>query len=326
MNKVLIVTHSTDNPCIEQVSQKIRQMGGEVFRWNTDEYPTHVQLNARVTSSQPFSHELIFPNGQVLDTSTLTSIWYRRFYPGKKIDDSLESQVRKASLEESRRCSLGLLTCNDDVLVVDDYWKIRKASVKDLQLKIAQELGLSIPDTLVSNDPIAVREFFDQQNGNIITKMQTSFAVWENGIEQVVFTNRVKEEHLEQLEGLSQCPMVFQATVEKKLELRATIVGDDIFCAAIDSQKHDAMKTDWRKKGSTTLDEWFPYELPIDIKQKLIQLAKALGLQYGAVDIILTHDNEYQFLEINPCGEFFWMDINTGLPICDAIAKLLCKA
>ena len=318
---VVIVTHSNDNPSIENVSQSIKDAGLVPFRFDTDKYPTEYLLQADFSNGLS-QHTLVSPSGESVSSEQIHAIWYRRFYAGKDIDSEMEKQMRSACLEETKRCLLGFLTCTD-CFQVDDYWKVKKASNKDYQLKVARDLGFDLPNTLVTNCENRARAFYDQHPAGIITKMQTAFAVWQDGVEQVVFTSEVEDHHLEKLDGLRQSPMVFQEKIEKQLELRATVVGKQVFCAAIDSNAHDNMGTDWRKRGADTLDQWFAYELPEKIQDQLVLLTQRLGIHYGAVDIILTPDNRYKFLEINPCGEFYWMDHFTGLGICHSIAELL---
>lgn len=320
-NKILIITHSGDNAAIDKVSQRLQERGFEAVRIDTDTYPTEALIES---FSDSHSHkQFIGKDGQHLVSSEdIHSIWYRRFYAGQKIPHDMESQKRYACLEESRRCLTGFLSCQK-AFCLDNYWKVKIASVKDYQLQLASELGFDIPKTLVTNHPDSVRRFYDEQRGKIITKMQTSFAIWENNKEHVVFTNPVTEDNLNHLEGLALSPMVFQQHIEKKLELRVTVVGKTIFSAAIDSNRHDSMKNDWRKNGINTLAEWFPVDIPESLQQKILALMKALNLQYGAIDIILTPDDEYKFLEINPVGEFYWLDAITGFPICDTIADVL---
>jgi D-alanine-D-alanine ligase-like ATP-grasp enzyme len=51
---------------------------------------------------------------------------------------------------------------------------------------------------------------------------------------------------------------------------------------------------------------------------------EVFGLNYGAVDMILTPDDRYVFLEINPAGEFFWLELkNPKFPVSAAIADVL---
>ena len=54
-----------------------------------------------------------------------------------------------------------------------------------------------------------------------------------------------------------------------------------------------------------------------------MQLVEKLGLCYGAIDMVLTPDGRYVFLEINPNGQYLWIELATGLPISDAICSLL---
>ena len=319
---VLIITFSNDNDSIEQVGQLLQQQGVRVIRLNTDLFPTQVKIESYQGNGQ--EQVLITENNERVCLADIGAIWYRRFYCGKGLPKDMEKQTRRACLEESKRTLLGYMDALD-VFKIDDYWAIRRAASKELQLIKARKHGIEIPDTLTTNNPQAVREFYDKHQGNIITKMQTSFAIYNDGKESVVFTNPVKESDLASLDGLNLCPMQFQQSLAKKLELRATVVGDEVFCIAIDSNKFQDENHDWRKKGSTTLEEWFEYPLPAPDTQKLIALAKDLGLNYGAADYILTPEGELKFLEINPCGEFYWAVKYQQQPICEAIANLLVK-
>ncbi|UBF25844.1 hypothetical protein K9N68_30590 [Kovacikia minuta CCNUW1] len=218
---VLIITHSHDNESISTVMQAIHERGGKVFRFDTDRFPTDVQLD----------------------------IFYR---------DDREQGV------------------------------------------LVSEQGL-------------------------VTKMLSSFAVYEDGNEKVVFTNPVSSKDLEDLDGLRFCPMTFQEKVPKLLELRATVVGRKVFTAAVDSQRLEQSQHDWRRQGVALLRHWQPHELPQEVQEKLLNVMDYFGLNYGAIDLILTPDQRYVFLEVNPCGEFFWLDLYANLPISDAIANLLMR-
>ncbi|MEO1347947.1 MAG: MvdD family ATP-grasp ribosomal peptide maturase [Cyanobacteria bacterium J06635_15] len=317
---VLIITHSNDNKSIPMVMEAIHEQGGKAFRLNTDQFPTEVQLNL-TCGPQTEQSRLISEQGS-LDLSEVSSVWYRRIRIGQNIPTRMESQLRNASIKESRRTIMGMIASLKG-FHLDPVAKIRRTEHKQLQLQVAQAVGLEIPRTLTTNNPIAVREFAQTCEHGIITKMLASFAVYEDDQEKVVFTNPVSAEDLENLEGLRFCPMTFQETIPKALELRTTIVGREIFTAAVNSQRLEAAHHDWRRQGTSLLHDWEPYSLPSDIQEKLFMLMDYFGLNYGAIDIILTPDNRYVFLEVNPCGEFFWLDILGGLPISRAIADLL---
>jgi glutathione synthase/RimK-type ligase-like ATP-grasp enzyme len=93
--------------------------------------------------------------------------------------------------------------------------------------------------------------------------------------------------------------------------------------AAVDSQVSARATHDWRRDGLRMLQDWQPYQLPVEVEDKLLRLMNYFSLNYGAIDIILTPDGKHVFLELNPSGEFFWLERSPGLPISEAIADLL---
>ncbi|WP_293103184.1 hypothetical protein [Moorena sp. SIO3I6] len=208
----------------------------------------------------------------------------------------------------------------------DKMSNVDVANNKQLQLQVAREVGLITPRTLSTNNPEAVKQFASEcQDQGIVTKMLSSFAIYgEQGQEQVVFTNPVTAEDLEHVEGLRFCPMTFQEKVPKALELRTTIVGHRIFTAAVDSQSLEGSTFDWRKEGRALVKSWKAYDFPEEVEKKLLKLMAYFGLNYGAIDIILTPDGRYVFLEVNPVGEFFWLEtFSPHFPISQAIAEIL---
>ena len=206
---------------------------------------------------------------------------------------------------------------------MDHLHHIRHAENKQLQLQVARELGLNIPRTLTTNDPAAARAFAKSCEGGMVTKMLSSFAIYEEGKELVVFTNPVKPDDLADLSGLSLCPATFQELLLKSLEIRVTVVGQRVMSAALDSQASARAAHDWRRDGLQMLQDWQPYQLPREIEEKILRLMDYFSLNYGAIDIILTPDNRHVFLELNPSGEFFWLERTPGLPISHEIADLL---
>jgi glutathione synthase/RimK-type ligase-like ATP-grasp enzyme len=155
--------------------------------------------------------------------------------------------------------------------------------------------------------------------------MLSQFAIYdENKQEMVVFTSPVTDEDLDNLEGLQFCPMTFQENIPKALELRITIVGKQLFTAAINSQQLEGATYDWRKEGRALHQQWQAYDLPQIIEKQLLELMAYFGLNYGAIDMIVTPDERYIFLEINPVGEFFWLELYPPhFPISQAIAEIL---
>ncbi|HEV2761376.1 MAG TPA: MvdD family ATP-grasp ribosomal peptide maturase [Pyrinomonadaceae bacterium] len=317
---VLIITHSEDNESPELVAEAVKRRGERAVRFDTDRYPTEVRLSARIDEGGE-SLTLVTDRG-ALDLGEVTALWHRRVSVGKLIPQTLDPQLRSASVGEARASLFGVLA-SLRAFRVDPVHLIRRAENKQLQLQAAREFGLEVPRTLTSNDPDAVRRFADSCPGGLISKMLSSFAVYDEGREMVVFTNPVTEKDLQDLSGLSLCPMTFQERVEKRLELRVTVVGRRVMAASIDSQASDRAQHDWRRDGLRMIDDWQHYQLPSEVEAKLLRLMDYFQLNYGAADFILTPEGRHVFLEVNPSGEFFWLEQRPGLPVSEALADVL---
>jgi MvdD family ATP-grasp ribosomal peptide maturase len=318
---ILIVTHSDDNECVARVAEAIARAGGQAIRFDTDRYPTDVRLTACYGAAEDECLTLTNEAGE-FDLREVTAIWHRRLSFGAQLPASLDRQLRHASLGEASAAAHGMLN-SLKAFRMDHLRHIRHAENKQLQLQAARELGLNTPRTLTTNDPAAVRAFAKSCEGGMVTKMLSSFAIYDEGKELVVFTNPVKPEDLEDLSGLSLCPATFQELLPKALEIRATVVGNHVMSAAVDSQVSARAAHDWRRDGLRMLQDWRPYQLPHELEEKILRLMDYFCLNYGAIDVILTPDGRHIFLELNPSGEFFWLERSPGLPISEAIAGVL---
>ncbi|QIY89287.1 MvdC/MvdD family ATP grasp protein [Chryseobacterium gallinarum] len=322
MNKILIITHTADNFSIEKVTEYIEKNDCQVIRFDVDLYPLQNKLSTT------------FQNGEwvsILETpeahyrlDDISAIWYRRAYNiGSGLKEELDAKFYGAAMGEIRNTLFGFIE-SVDTYSLGKPGIYRRLDSKEEQLKVADKLGLTIPDTCITNNPDVAKKFI-LQHRNVVAKMQTGFAITEDGVESVVFTNVVSEDKLEELDTLLYCPMQFQKMIEKKKELRITIVGRDVYAFEIDSQQFEDAKVDWRKDGVNLLDKWVRTELPGDIEEKLLELLDIYNVDYGAIDMIVSPENEYYFIEINAAGEFFWLDnLTEGNLISKSIADVLC--
>jgi glutathione synthase/RimK-type ligase-like ATP-grasp enzyme len=128
---------------------------------------------------------------------------------------------------------------------------------------------------------------------------------------------------LEQAARITKTAHLFQAYVDKCFEVRVTVIGEAIFAAAIYSQHSDYAKIDFRKRYADL--RYATHQLPDTISAKILKLMKHFGLVYGALDLIVTSEGDYQFLEINASGQFGWIEAATDLPLFHTLACLLAK-
>lgn len=320
---VLIVTRSDDNASPALVQAVLEARGARVFRLDTDGFPTEVRLALH----QPAARSTLTTGAGELVLGDLTAAWYRRSAIGAALPGDMDPQHRDAALRESRATLFGMLEALD-CFVMDRVSTVRAAEHKPRQLELAHALGIDVPATLTTNDPTAARAFWDRCGGRVVAKMLSSFAIRDDdGRESVVFTSPLSAADLADLDQLALSPMTFQEQLDKRVELRVTVIGDRAFAAAVDSQAVPAARTDWRKAGRALLRAWTPYPLPPAVTTRLLQLAARLGLSYGAADFIVTPDDRHVFLEINPAGEWFWLDDVFGpRALSTAIAQTLLTA
>ncbi len=117
-------------------------------------------------------------------------------------------------------------------------------------------------------------------------------------------------------------PVIYQREIRKAFDVRVTVIGDKVFAAAIHSQDHNETEVDWRSGTRDDLRHE-AIELPPDVAAQCLALTAALGLRYGAIDLVADLDGRHWFLEINPNGQWAWIERRTGLPLAEAIVDTL---
>lgn len=204
---------------------------------------------------------------------------------------------------------------------INDPWAMMEAENKMLQMSVAAEIGFTLPDTVVTSSPDEVRKFYaDHDDGTVVKTLAVSPLQ-----DRVIYTNLLSDKDMEKIESVRMSPSIFQAMVPKKYELRITVVGDKIFPVKILSQDDPETSIDWRKKPvlNDHRVKMEPTELSDTVVEQLHGFLARLGLRFGCVDMIVTPDDECVFLEINPNGQWYFVQLNTGQQIAEAIADLL---
>lgn len=260
----------------------------------------------------------IASDGRHLALADVGAIWCRSYAP-LGFPGDLNAADRRFAQIEAERALAGLLSLPDIVWINHPHRHIL-ANSKPAQLAAARRLGLDIPTTLITNDPDEVRAFIARSPGPVVYKCFSQGLDLPAG--QAQFTGVVTARESAKLDLIRTTPGVFQHYVEKAYEVRATVVGQQIFAGRIDSQAHADSQIDWRHRPFDMHPE--PHVLPAEIADALLAFMREFGLLYGAFDLIVTPDGRYVFLEINPGGQYMWVEASTQLPITDALADALC--
>nr|WP_260172209.1 hypothetical protein [Mucilaginibacter phyllosphaerae] len=192
------------------------------------------------------------------------------------------------------------------------------------QLRLASTVGLKIPDTIISNNINEIVNFSRNHGDKVACKpLRHTNLVNEADAPVGIYTQMVTtKEFIGRDQSLSIAPMIIQQYIEKKIELRVTIIGHHVFACEIHSQSSDRTKHDWRRYDFENVKHAV-HEIPRKISDRILKLMRALRLNYGAMDLIINPEGEYVFLEVNPTGQYGWIEDITGLPISKTFALAL---
>jgi len=309
---ILIVSTVADT-ATDMVVQSLTARGVAHQRINTEDFPFERALTLDYQLDGKTSIAIC---GSILESQ---SIWYRRLRSPAR-PESMDPGIYDFCLRENRAALLGGL------LTQSARWMSHPAAVwraefKPYQLQIARQVGLRIPKTIVSNDPEAIRRAV-RDFGPLIVKPTRSGYFHQEGQEFSIFTSRVTSEDLEDLDAAKWTPSIYQEWIPKHYDIRVTCVGSRVFSAAIHSQTDPAAAIDWRQTVNPGLPH-SPIELPAALIEQIQRLLRYLDLTFGCLDFVLTPDNEYVFLEVNPSGQWLWLDDQLNLGISDTVAEWL---
>ncbi|GAA0550982.1 MvdC/MvdD family ATP grasp protein [Actinomadura livida] len=317
---LLIISSPDDAATIDFVRPKVEARGIPVLWWDEDQYPAHSRLTVEIDDGG--CRQILKHRGRTYDLAEVTAVWDRRPSP---------IQVGDLVTDEDYRAHADLVAGR----FRDGFWELLPArwmpakptralwaDNKLLHLAKAAELGFTVPQTLFTNDPDELIPAWNRAGGQLISKALTYKDFWVYGEQHLIYTTQVQRRHLAGRHRIQHAPVILQPNIAKAAELRVTVVGDQIFAAEIDSQSSRLTAQDWRRYDDNTVG-YRAVKLPGEVAGRCLDFISALGLNFGAIDLIRRKDGEYVFLEVNVNGQWGWIETLTGLPISDAIADWL---
>lgn len=252
-------------------------------------------------------------------------IWWRKPDTPQPHPALSEPSAIDCSRQEYRELMHSLAGCFPSAVWINDYWRMAQYSSKLNQIEIARSHGLFIPETIITTSADAARSFAARFRQVIAKPLYFSGFV-HSGQQYACWTNILTEADLHRLtdHDLALAPIMIQRRLRKALELRVTVIGEEVFPCAI-STSHDTVEgIDWRIKDV----EQLPHRLvnvPEQISKALCGILRDMSLNFGAFDLVLDEDGSYYFLELNPNGQFYWVELLTGAPLIDAMLRLTSK-
>ncbi|SHM43276.1 MvdC/MvdD family ATP grasp protein [Flavobacterium chilense] len=319
MIKILLITNKTD-VTTDFVVRRLTEQNINFYRLNTEDLLTKNKLSFNFQKN-----EFILYDKEIdlkIDLLKVKSVYYRRPILPSFPSDELTSGEQTFILNEITYWIEGLYKILRNAFWISPVFSIREAESKIFQLQIAKELGFKVPDSLITNDVDTARKFIGL-SPKIIKPIKTGL-IDDKVKSKVIFTSVFNNS--DQIERIESCPSYFQDFIDKATDIRVTVVGEKVFPASILSQEFEETKVDWRNGENLKLT-YEKINLPKKIEELCVKLTKKLGLNFGAIDFVKDKNDEFVFLEINPNGQWAWierqLDYNISQEICNQLIKEL---
>lgn len=312
---VLVLTNSNDATADFLVG-KLEGSGVPFVRLNTDAFAEKALLSA--TESQ--SH--ISFAGKQYTVESFSHVWLRRPQPfniGTRSDPAETSHMEQewsAALE-------GWLARIPGERWINHPANNASASYKLEQLWRAKQMGLLVPPTLITQSRDEARKFYEDNDGAIVVKPLRGGYIERNGSEPdtVIYTRALGQEDISLFPAANACPTLLQQRVPKKCDVRITIVDDDLHSVALTAlDDGGGQRLDIRRNKMADV-AYEPIKLPEELEIKIRSYVRSYRLRFAAIDMALDQANRWIFFELNPNGEWAWLDQAGGANIAGSFIR-----
>jgi glutathione synthase/RimK-type ligase-like ATP-grasp enzyme len=210
--------------------------------------------------------------------------------------------------------------CLKDAKWINPMFATHIAERKLFQLFEANKFGIETPASLITNNSITADKFLKSHKKSIIKPISNGLQVLENKFYSI-YTSDIHKDFFNNYDDTSlfETPVLLQERIENENDIRVVIINEKVF--AVEITKDDKSEVDWRKPEIEK--SYKQIKLPDDLSDKLVKLNKSFNLIYSAIDLIKKPNGKFVFLEINPVGEWVWLESELNLNISETIIKEL---
>jgi hypothetical protein len=347
---MILVIGTADDDHVRHVTGRLEERGAPYVQFDPRAFPAFAEISVEYERAGRSGASLTW-SGKQLDLGEVRAVWHRarvRPVPPANVRQDqawwvAESCVRLLTqLYECLDClwvpekpvsQRDALQREDGGAPPRETWaslpvcaRAPSAENKLHQLSVAGRCGFVVPRTLVTNSPKRFLDFYEDCGGELISKRAVNLAPLVDGKAARPFTISVRRRDAANHQAVRYGPVIFQEKIPKRVELRVNVVGTRVFAAEIRSQDNFRQQTDWRHSPEYAQSRYYAvHVLPSAVELRCVQVVEALGLSFAALDLILTPDDRYVFLEANINGQWAYLEDMLGLPISDAIAELLTR-
>lgn len=316
---IFIITNKNDFT-VDYFIDKIGSNDKNIFRFNTEDFQSKYILgyNNEYSNNSWYLRNKI--NSKEINSSNISGIWYRRpKFPEVKLDNISTKIKNSLSLEAK-------YTYEHILGSIDTNWmsyptNIRKAENKILQSIVAKNIGFNVPSSIITNNPDEVINF--KENFSEICLKPLRKGRYSDQENMYLIYNRIlSQDDLAKIDNISNFPVLIQEYIPKKYELRVIVVNETVFTVVVYSQEKSRTSEDWRVDNCQNV-KYEIINIPKEIETKCLKIVRHFGLNFSSMDIIVSEDGKYYFLDLNPNGQWGWLDEKLNLGISQKILEFL---
>ncbi len=301
---MLVILTNTSDSTADYVVSRLASKGFPFLRLDTDTMLQDMRLT--YVPGQPFMEI----DGERLHPLQVSTLWYRRPQRllHKHIADSPEGDC---AIDEWSEALEGFFAHVPMQRWINLPSSNALASRKLEQLTRAKAMGLSIPDTLVTQSQEELRQFYSLHQGKIIVKPLGRAYIErpDDARDSLIFTNRVRPTDLDDLSDLERCPTLFQQAINKRSDVRITVVDTHVHAIELLARDSDGgQRCDIRRNNMSDVS-YQSIALPAVIDERIRSLVASYHLRFAAIDMAVAEDGQWFFFEINPNGQWAWLDL-----------------
>jgi glutathione synthase/RimK-type ligase-like ATP-grasp enzyme len=296
----ILILGGLDDEHAVHMLQHLKDRGADVELLDSRWFPTSLRIAFDPVGD---TGRLRLPSGRVLPFEEISSVYWRCYNMVSPPPLADEGQALIAG-NDARSLFESLLI----------HWKTRWVNgwdafqihqTKPAALARVAALGVPVPRTMLGNDPGAVLEFASQVPKVIFKPVQ-------GGAHTLRLTkDRLTEENLR---NLAYAPITLQEEVEGT-NIRVFVAGERVLTCEVVTRE-----IDFREDRDPKI---VPHQLPAEVEQNCRIAAQVLHLLWTGIDLRLTPDGRYLFLEANPSPMFMGFQSRCGLPLGEALGDLL---
>jgi glutathione synthase/RimK-type ligase-like ATP-grasp enzyme len=323
MSQLLIITSESDIHA-DAVIKALQESGVEAIRLNSESFIQQSEYHFAWGTEGKMTNNTLYFRDSLRQAKDIKVIWWRKpedFLPYASVTDPW---AIKYAHQETESLMLSLHSLFPKAKWVNNYYNMRLPSHRINQIPVAQQLGIFVPPTIVTNCYQPALNFIKKHRDCIVKPMSYSGFLHQDK-PYGCYTRSIDIETLEALrESIHLAPLFLQRRIAKKAEYRVTLIGHQHFVCRLDVKHLDDpdANMDWRVIEPEKVTH-IPDMLPDAYIQKLRGMLDVFGLNFGAFDIIRDDDDKLYFIELNPNGQWYWIELLTGMPMVKAMVELI---